>query len=86
MNTQALSAFFCVVLVVRVPSFDQEQHKRGNEDVEHGNWKEELPAELHELVVAEAGQRPSDQKQKPAEEKHLKGKGSDLQHSNQQLR
>ena len=40
---------------MRYPS--QSEDKAGGEDVDHGDGQQELPAEAHELVVAEAGQR-----------------------------
>jgi len=38
----------------------QRKYKAGNDDVGHGYGEEELPAEAHELVVAEAGECGAD--------------------------
>src|SRR5271154_6135365 len=48
----------------------QGEDKAGDDDVGHGDGQEELPAEAHELVVAETGERASnpDEEQKEGED------------------
>src|SRR5512142_1243405 len=53
--------------------------KTGRQDIEDAERHEDLPAQVHDLVVAEARIRPAGQDLKPAEEQDLEVEGQDPQ-------
>jgi hypothetical protein len=53
-------------------------HQRGEEDVQQGEFEKEIPAELHQLIVAEAGKGPSHPDEHEEEESDLREKDSDV--------
>ena len=49
----------------------QEENPRGDENVDEGDLEKEDPAELHQLVVTEARDRPADQDEEQNEGRRL---------------
>jgi hypothetical protein len=64
----------------------QQKYEFGNENIPDENGQHKFPAPLHQLIVAESRQRPSNQQQEPAEEEHLKGESRKLQECDKQMR
>src|SRR5262249_44325327 len=59
------------------PSTPECHHKTGKDDVRYGQWQEKLPAECHELVIAEAGERSANPDIKKDEENDFRHKPED---------
>src|SRR5438552_466360 len=57
----------------------EQNAEAGEQDVGQRERKQELPAELHDLVVAEARQRPADHELQPDEDHELDDEGEHLQ-------
>src|SRR5437867_10963273 len=69
-----------------VMSLGEQDHHARKDDVGERERQQHLPAEAHELVVAEARQRPADEDLQPAEEKHLGEEGHDLADDDHEVR
>src|SRR5690349_14958694 len=67
-------------------SAGQHDDHAGHQHVGQRQRQQKLPAEVHHLVVAVAGQRPADQDLEHAQEKHLDGEARDLEQRHEELR
>ncbi len=60
------------------------KYQAGNKYIHHGQRQQDLPSQVHQLIIAEAGKGPSNEQQEPAEAENFQGERGDLQKGHKQ--
>src|SRR5699024_8753685 len=65
---------------------DEREDQRCNSEVGEGNWQQNLPAQIHHLVVAEARDGPADHELQPENDKRFGDHRADAQKDDNAIR